>query len=55
MEPSAGYIVMVTHPGQGRAFDVRLLAEHIARRPYFQLERRDAHPGVPVFRSGRQA
>lgn len=38
----AGYIVMVTHPGQGRAFDMRLLAEHIGKRPYFQLERREA-------------
>ena len=37
---SAGYIVMVTQPGQGRAFDMRLLAEHIGKRPYFQLERR---------------
>jgi hypothetical protein len=31
---------MVTQPGQGRAFDMRLLAEHIGKRPYFQLERR---------------
>jgi hypothetical protein len=38
---------MVTHPGRARAFEQRLLAEHIGKRPYFQLERRDA--GIPAF------
>jgi hypothetical chaperone protein len=42
----AGYIVMVTHPGRARAFDQHLLAEHIGKRPYFQLERRDT--GIPA-------
>lgn len=40
------FICMVTAIGQGRAFDVRMLMEYIAHRPYFQLERR--YTGAPV-------
>lgn len=39
-------VCMVTAAGQSRAFDAAVLAEAIARRPYFQLERR--YTGIPV-------
>jgi hypothetical chaperone protein len=44
--PAQPLVVMVTAVGQGRAFDQALLADTIARRPYFQLERR--YTGIPV-------
>jgi hypothetical protein len=34
------FVCIITKYGQARAFDAKLLAEHIAKRPYFQLERR---------------
>ena len=40
------FLVMITRAGQGRAFDARLLAEYVAKRPYFQLERR--YSGIPA-------
>jgi hypothetical chaperone protein len=36
----APLICLITAAGQGRAFDAAVLAEAIASRPYFQLERR---------------
>jgi hypothetical chaperone protein len=38
--PGGRFLCMVTDSGQGRAFDARLLAEQLAGRPYFALERR---------------
>jgi len=40
------FLCLVTNTGQARTFDARLLAEHIALRPYFQLERR--YVGLPA-------
>ncbi len=42
----ADLICMLTSSGQGRVFDLSLLADYIARRPYFQLERR--YTGIPL-------
>ena len=44
--PAEPSICLVTAIGQGRAFGAAMLAETIARRPYFQLERR--YTGIPV-------
>jgi hypothetical protein len=39
-------LCMVTRFGQARAFDARLLADHLAKAPFFQLEKR--YTGHPV-------
>ncbi|MCU0488724.1 MAG: Hsp70 family protein [Anaerolineales bacterium] len=46
-ELAASQVCMITASGQARAFDAALLADSIARRPYFQLERR--YTGLPQF------
>lgn len=40
------FLCIVTSAGQGRAFDTLLMAEHLTKKPYFQLERR--YTGVPL-------
>ena len=45
--PTAPSICLITAAGQGRLFGAAMLAETIARRPYFQLERR--YTGIPVY------
>jgi len=44
--PERRFLCLVTNSGQGRALDARLLAEQLARRPYFNLEHR--YTGKPV-------
>jgi hypothetical chaperone protein len=45
-ETQKRFLCMVTRFGQARAFDARLLAEHLSKAPFFQLEKR--YTGHPV-------
>lgn len=44
--PAGDWVCLITVLGQGRAFDAALLAEQLAHKPYFQLERR--YNGIPA-------
>ena len=40
------FLCLLTNHGQARSFEARLLAEHITKMPFFQLERR--YVGIPT-------
>lgn len=53
-QPERSLICMITSSGQGRCFQTWLLAEHLLKKPFLQLEQRYSGAPVALFPAGEQ-